>query len=88
MNVRFDAREIREDNAVEYQHKTNVHYLPSAHAVRNAAQAALLVEADRRQTRMAEIEELLVMYQAQRDSLNAAIFTLENEYELQRKAKP
>lgn len=58
------------------------------HAQRNAEYSAQLVENDRRLTRMAEIEELLAMYQAQRDTLNAAIFTLENEHELHRAVKP
>jgi hypothetical protein len=54
------------------------------HVQRNAAYSAQLTEEDRRATRMSEIEELLVMYQGQRDQLNTLIFTLENEFELLR----
>lgn len=74
---------------IEYEHEpSNVVRLntPYAreHAKRNAAYSAQLVEADRRATRMAEIEELLGTYRDQRDRLNTLIFTLENEFELLR----
>lgn len=58
-----------------------------AHARANAAQAAMSLEEDRRATRMAEIEELLAMYQTQRETLNTVMFTLENEFELLRKTR-
>lgn len=80
----WQARDEREENAVEYEHRSNVHYLPCAKAKQQAELSAIALEQDRRLTRMAEIEELLAMYQAQRDTLNTAIFTLENEHELLR----
>jgi hypothetical protein len=86
-SVNWIAGDIREDSGIEYEHSSKIHYLPGAKAVHQAHLSAEAVEQDRRLTRMAEIEELLQTYQAQRDSLNAVIFTLENEYELQRKAK-
>jgi hypothetical protein len=81
MNIKFRAREIREENALEYEHRTNVHYLPGAHAVRNAAQAALLVEEDRRATRMSEIEAELEIESSKRHEADLRIHSLMNEYD-------
>jgi hypothetical protein len=81
MKTFFRAREFRDENAIEYEHRTNVHYLPGAHAVRNAAQAALLVEEDRRATRMSEIEAELEIESSKRHEADLRIHTLMNEYD-------
>jgi len=81
MNIMWKAAEIREENAVSYEHRTNVHYLPGAHAVRNAQQAAMLVEDDRRQTRMSEIEAELEIESSKRHEADLRIHTLMNEYD-------
>ena len=76
------------DFLIEYDPACNVVQLDTpyarAHAQRNAAYSAQLLEEDRRATRMSEIEELLSMHQGERDRLTSLIFTLENEYELLR----
>lgn len=87
MNIMFRARDIREENAVEYEHKTNVHYLPGAKAQQQAQYSAIALEENRRATRMAEVEELLRMYRSELDELSTLIFTLENEHELLRKSR-
>jgi hypothetical protein len=84
MSRHLDAREIREDNRIDYEHRTNVHYLPGAKAKQQAMLSAEALENDRRLTRMSEIEELLSMYETQRETLNTVMFTLANEYELLR----
>jgi hypothetical protein len=82
------AREEHVDLPDEFIRKVLQFPKVGIHAQRNAEYSAQLVENDRRLTRMAEIQELLATYEAQRDSLNMAIFTLQNEYEMQRTAKP
>jgi len=81
MNIMWKAAQIRDENALEYEHRTNVHYLPGAHAVRNARQAALLVEEDRRATRMSEIEAELEIESARRHEADLRIHSLMNEYD-------
>ena len=50
-----------------------------AHAKANAAQGAQLLEADRRETRMAELDVLIAGYERDRNQLNRQIATLREE---------
>jgi hypothetical protein len=59
MNIMWHAADIREENRIEYQHRQNVLTFPGPHAKSNAAYAAQLLEADRRETRRAEIRVLI-----------------------------
>lgn len=51
----WNARQLREENAAEYEHRTNVHYLPGSWARRQAALNARALEDDRRSTLKADL---------------------------------
>lgn len=82
MDIMWQARDEREDNAVEYQHRSNVHYLPGQHARTNAAYSAQLLEADRRECRRAAIREIIETHQAEIARRNRLINTLRVEDQL------
>lgn len=66
MNIKLRAREIRQDNSIEYQHRTVVHYLPGIHAVNNARYSAQLLEEHREERRKEMLADLM---RQQRDNL-------------------
>lgn len=66
-SIMWQARAEREDNAVEYEHRSKILQFPSSHAQANAAQAAMSLEEDReavrRESRRAAIRVQIERYE-------------------------
>lgn len=79
-SINWCAADIREDSAIEYQHRAEVLTFPSPHAKANAAYAAQLLETDRmeldRDRLIRELGALIVATRRKEEelaTLNAAL---------------